>query len=174
MAWAQLRYAGSDTVMPIVEAAQIAFDRGHAGYKLQIQPSGTSSGLRELCTGRAAIVGASRAIKPDEVQACASAKIQYAEIPIALDAVVVVVSAKNAWLKDLTLAESRTVFDPASSGKLMSWKQVRASFPDVPRGGSAVLTTLNSVGLPTLRNKQADLIPCQPQSSDFIAASRIP
>jgi ABC-type phosphate transport system substrate-binding protein len=35
-AQAQLRYAGSDTVEPVIEAAQIAYARGHAGYKLQI------------------------------------------------------------------------------------------------------------------------------------------
>lgn len=131
-AHAQLRYAGSDTVEPVVEAAQIAYARGHAGYKLQIQASGTSSGLRELCSGRAAIVGASRPIKPDEAQACAIAGIQHFEIPVALDAVALVVSAKNTWLKDLTLAEARTLFDPASAGKLTSWKQVRSSYPDTP------------------------------------------
>jgi len=131
-ALAQLRYAGSDTVEPIVEAAQIAYVRGHPDYKIQIQSAGTASGMRELCTGRAAIAGASRPIKPDEAQNCAAAGIQYVETPVALDAVALVVSTKNTWLKDLTLAEARSVFDPASAGKVTSWKQVRASFPDVP------------------------------------------
>ncbi len=131
-AHAQLRYAGSDTVEPVIEAAQIAYGRGHPGYKLQIQAAGTSSGMRELCTGRAAMAGASRPIKADEAQACATAGIQYVEIAVALDAVALVVSTKNTWLKDLTLAEARSVFDPASSGKVNSWKQVRPSFPDIP------------------------------------------
>lgn len=130
-AQAQLRYAGSDTVEPVIEAAQVTFARGHAGFKLQIQSTGTSPGLRELCSGRAALVGASRLIKPDEAQTCAKAGIQYAEIPVALDAVVLVVSTKNTWLKDLTLAELSAVFSPASEGKVTSWKQVRASFPDL-------------------------------------------
>lgn len=130
-AQAQLRYAGSDTVEPVVEAAQVAYLRGHPGFKLQIQSAGTSSGLRELCTGRAAIVGASRPIKADEVQTCAAAGVQYFEVPVALDAVALVVSTKNTWLKDLSLAEARSVFDPASAGKLTSWKQIRASFPDL-------------------------------------------
>jgi phosphate transport system substrate-binding protein len=131
-AQAQLRYAGSDTVEPVIEAAQVAYARGHTGYKLQIQSTGTSPGFRELCSSRAALVGASRLIKPDEAQTCAKAGIQYAEIPVALDAVVLVVSTKNTWLKDLTLAELSTVFSPASEGKVTSWKQVRASFPDLP------------------------------------------
>lgn len=131
-AHAQLRYAGSDTVEPVVNAAQTAYARGHAGYKLQIQASGTGPGIRELCTARAGLVGASRPIKPDEAQSCVSAGVQYVEVPVALDAVVLVVSAKNTWLKELTLAEARTVFDPASAGKTISWKQIRPGFPDVP------------------------------------------
>lgn len=131
-AFAELRYAGSDTVEPVIEAAQVAYARGHSGYKLQLQSLGTSSGFRELCGGRAALVGASRPIKPEEVQACAQANIQYTEIPIALDAVTLIVSSKNTWLKELTLAEARTLFDPASAGKVTSWKQVRSTFPDLP------------------------------------------
>lgn len=131
-AFAELRYAGSDTVEPVIEAAQVAFARGHNGYKLQLQSIGTSSGFRELCTGRAALVGASRPIKPEEVQACAQGNVTYTEVPIALDAVTLIVSSKNTWLKELTLAEARAVFDPASLGKVTSWKQVRSSFPDVP------------------------------------------
>ena len=131
-AQAQLRYAGSDTVEPVIEAAQVAYARGHAGYKVQSQAAGTSSGFRELCSGRAALVGASRPIKPDEAQTCAKAGIQHTEIPVALDAIVLVVSTKNTWLKDLTFAELSTVFSSESSGKLNSWKQVRATFPDTP------------------------------------------
>ena len=137
-ACAEIRYTGSDTLEPVIESAQIAYARGHAGYTVQKQATGTSSGLRELCTGRAALVGASRAIKPDEIKDCAAANIQYAEVPMALDAVVLVVSTKNNWLKDLTFAEVTSLYAPASSGKLMSWKQVRAGFPDTPLRTSGV------------------------------------
>ena len=137
-AFAELRYAGSDTLEPVIESAQIAFARGHAGYKAQIQATGTSSGLRELCTGRAALVGASRTIKPDEIKDCTAANIQYVEVPMALDAVALVVSTKNTWLKDLTFAEVASLYAPASSGKLMSWKQVRPGFPDTPLRTSGV------------------------------------
>ncbi len=128
----QLRYSGSDTVEPLIEAAQVAFARGNAGYKVRIQATGTSSGIRELCTGRAPLVGASRPIKPQEIKECIAAGIQYVEVPLALDAVVMVVSVKNTWLKDLTLAELQTLYAPASNGKLLSWKQLRPSFPDLP------------------------------------------
>lgn len=125
-------YTGSDTVYPVAEAALSAFVRGHAGYKPQIKDPGTSPGLKELCAGRAVMSGASRLMKAEESKACATAGVQITEIPVALDAVVMVVSTKNTWLKDLTLAELSKAFDPSSAGKVTSWKQIRASFPDTP------------------------------------------
>ena len=103
-----------------------------AGYRLPIQSTGTTVGIKELCSGKTAMAGASRPIKPDETRACNAAGVQVSEIPIALDAIALAVSVKNTWLKDLTTAEVQSLFSPASAGKLMSWKQVRPTFPDVP------------------------------------------
>ena len=125
-------YTGSDTVQPLVDAALSAFVRGHPAYKPKVAGPGTSVGFKELCGGRTVMAGASRTIKSDESKACAAAGIQLTEIPVALDAVGVVVSTKNNWLKDLTLAELTKVFDPASAGKVTSWKQIRPTFPDTP------------------------------------------
>lgn len=132
LAQSMMLYTGSDTVQPMVDAALSSFVRGHAAYKPKISGTGTSVGFKELCAGRTVMAGASRAIKAVESKACATAGIQLIEIPVALDAVEIVVSTKNTWLKDLTLAELTSVFDPASAGKLVSWKQVRPSFPDMP------------------------------------------
>ena len=131
-AQAQFRYSGSDTVEPVVSAALVAYVRGHPGYKLQIQSTGTSVGIRDLCAGRTPLAGASRPIKPEEAKICTAAGIQFSEIPVALDALSLVVSTKNTWLKDLTFAELRTVYEPASAGKVTTWKQVRPTFPDTP------------------------------------------
>lgn len=125
-------YTGSNTVYPVAEAALSSFVRGHAGYKPQIKDPGTTPGLKELCAGRTVMSGASRPIKAEELKTCATAGIQVTEIPVALDAVVMVVSTKNTWLKDLTLAELSKAFDPSSTGKVISWKQIRSSFPDTP------------------------------------------
>lgn len=132
LAQASVLYTGSDTVHPVVEAALSAFVRGHSGYKPHLKEPGTSPGLKELCGGRAVMAGASRPIKADESKACAAAGIPITEIPVAIDAVVMVVSTKNTWLKDLTLAELSKIFNSASAGKVTSWKQIRATFPDTP------------------------------------------
>ena len=125
-------YTGSETVYPVAEAALSSFVRGHAGYKPQIKAPGSTPGLKELCAGRTVMAGASRPIKAEELKTCATAGIQVTEIPVAIDAVVAVVSTKNTWLKDLTLAELSKAFDPSSTDKVISWKQIRSSFPDTP------------------------------------------
>lgn len=125
-------YVGSDTVHPIVEAALTAYSRGRPAYKPQMKDSGTGPGLKDLCAGKALTSGASRSIKSDESKACTSAGVQLIDLPVALDAVVLVVSSKNTWLKDMTFAELSKAFDPASAGKITSWKQIRSSFPDLP------------------------------------------
>lgn len=128
----QMHYSGSDSVEPVIEAANGSFLRGHPQFKLQIQANGSSSGLRELCTGRALLVGSSRPIKPEEQRDCTTAGVSAVKIPVAIDAVALVVSRKNTWLKDLTLNEVRNLFSLAAAGKLMNWKQVRQGLPDTP------------------------------------------
>jgi phosphate transport system substrate-binding protein len=130
-AWADLRYAGSDTVEPVVDAARIAFLRGSPAFKLTLSSAGTGSGMRELCTARAFLVGASRPISADERQECAKAGVAPVEIPVGADAVVLVVSNKNSFVKELLLSEVKRIFAPASTGVVTSWKNVRDTFPDL-------------------------------------------
>lgn len=125
-------YTGSDTVQPVVEAALARFIRGHATYKPQMRNLGTTPGFKEFCSGSALLAGASRSINGEESKNCAKSSIPVTEIPVGLDAVALAVSSKNAWLKDLTLAEITKIFDTASAGKITSWKQIRPSFPDMP------------------------------------------
>ena len=127
---AQLRYAGSDTVEPVVDAARTAFSRSHPNFKLTISSVGTSSGLRELCTNRAFFVGASRAIKPDETKECERAGVTPIEVPVGLDAVVLVVSSKNTFVKDLSIDDVKSIYGPQATGKLTSWKALLATFPE--------------------------------------------
>ncbi|NML85756.1 substrate-binding domain-containing protein [Polaromonas sp.] len=125
-------YTGSDTVQPVVEAALVRFVRGRATYKPQMHNVGTTPGFKEFCSGAALLAGASRLINSEESKSCAKSSIPVTEIPVGLDAVALAVSSKNVWLKDLTLAEITKIFDPASAGKITSWKQIRPSFPDTP------------------------------------------
>ena len=49
---------------------------------------------------------------------------------VANDALTVVVNQQNTWAKCLSVAELKKIWEPGS--KVNNWKDVRASFPDVP------------------------------------------
>ena len=67
-----------------------------------------------------------------EIDACKEAGIQYIELPIAYDALTVVVNQKNEWAKSLTVEELKKIWSPSSQGSVKSWKQVNPAFPDTP------------------------------------------
>jgi phosphate transport system substrate-binding protein len=58
--------------------------------------------------------------------------IEYIELPVAFDALTVVVNPKNTFVDNLTVAELKKLWEPDAQGKVTSWRQVRAGFPDKP------------------------------------------
>jgi phosphate transport system substrate-binding protein len=121
---------GSSTVFPITEAVAEEFQKVNPSTKVTIGVSGTGGGFKKFCAGEIAIAGASRPIKPTEEQACAAAKIEYIELPVAYDGLAVVTNAKNTWAKTLTVTELKKLWEPAAQGKITKWNQIRSGFPD--------------------------------------------
>lgn len=124
---------GSSTVYPITEAVAEEFQKDKRGsVKVTVGISGTGGGFKKFCRGETDIANASRPILKQEMESCKSAGLQYIELPVAFDALTVIVNPKNTFVDYLTVAELKTMWEPAAQGKIKSWKQVRASFPDVP------------------------------------------
>ncbi len=124
---------GSSTVYPITEAVAEEFQKSRKNaIKVTVGISGTGGGFKKFCRGETDISNASRPISKKEMEACKEAGIQYYEMPIAFDALTVVINPKNDFVKSLTPAELKTMWEPAATGKVMSWKDVNPAFPDVP------------------------------------------
>lgn len=121
---------GSSTVYPITVAIGERYAAQNAGAGIEILCSGSTAGFRRLVTGEVPISGASRPIKADELAKATKAGIEVIEIPVAFDGLSVVVNKHNAFVDHLTVAELKKIWEPESTIK--SWRQVRASFPDVP------------------------------------------
>lgn len=118
---------GSSTVHPITaEAARRT--RARVDNKF----SGTTAGFRRFCAGETDISNASRPINSAEIETCAAAGVAYVELPIAFDALAVVVNAANNWATSITTDELRKLWAPEAEGKVTRWRQVRASWPDRP------------------------------------------
>ncbi|MFZ4603007.1 MAG: PstS family phosphate ABC transporter substrate-binding protein [Caulobacterales bacterium] len=123
---------GSSTVFPISEAAASGFQTQMGGrVRVTVGESGTGGGFRKFCRGETHIQDASRPITASEMTACANTGVNYIEVPIAFDALSVVVNPSNP-LKEITVADLKKIWQPEAQGRITNWKQVGAGYPDLP------------------------------------------
>lgn len=124
---------GSSTVYPITEAMAEEFQKAKRGaVRVTVGISGTGGGFKKFCRGEIDISDASRPIKKSEMEACRKAGIQYIEMPVAFDALTVVINPKNTWAKNMTVAELKKIWEPGAQGKVTKWIQINPSWPDAP------------------------------------------
>ncbi|MCM2356986.1 MAG: PstS family phosphate ABC transporter substrate-binding protein [Geobacteraceae bacterium] len=124
---------GSSTVYPVTEAVAEDFQKAKKGeIKVTVGISGTGGGFKKFCRGETDISDASRPILKKEMDACKAAGIKYIELPVAYDALTVVVNPKNDWIKSMTVDELKKIWEPAAQGKVTKWNQVNPAWPDAP------------------------------------------
>ena len=124
---------GSSTVYPVTEAVAEEFQKAKKqSVKVTVGISGTGGGFKKFCRGETDISGASRPILKKEMEECKTASIDYFELPVAFDALTVVIHPKNTFIKQLTVAEMKKMWEPGAQGKVMKWKDVNAQWPDQP------------------------------------------
>ncbi len=125
----QLRVDGSSTVYPITAAIAEEFNKlpNAKQVKVTVAYSGTGGGFKKWCLGETDINDASRSIKDEEKKCAAEHKITYIELPVAYDGLTVVTSQKNKFLKSLTLAQLKRIWEPSSTVK--TWKDVDPTWP---------------------------------------------
>ena len=123
---------GSSTVYPITEGIAEEFQKAKKNsIKVTVGISGTGGGFKKFCRGEIDVSNASRPITAKEMEDCAKAGVKYYEIPVAFDALTVVVNPKSP-IKQLSIAELKTMWEPAAQGKVTKWNQVNPAFPDAP------------------------------------------
>lgn len=121
---------GSSTVFPITEAVAEEFQKTNKGVQVSVGVSGTGGGFKKFCAGETDISNASRPIKQEEINSCKAKGIRFVELPIAIEALTVVVNPQNNWVDKLTVSELKKIWEPNSAVK--NWSQVRAGFPNQP------------------------------------------
>jgi phosphate transport system substrate-binding protein len=123
-----IRSDGSSTVGPLMQAAAERFQGENEDARVTVGVSGTGGGFERFCRGETDISNASRPIDDDEKRACSGEGIEFVELPVANDALTVVVNTENDWAQCLTVEQLKTIWQPGS--KVDSWKDVDPSFPD--------------------------------------------
>lgn len=130
---ATVKIDGSSTVFPITEAVAEEFQKQRAGaVRVTVGISGTGGGFKKFCNNEIDIADASRPIKVEEIAACKAKGIEFFELPIAYDALTVVVNPQNNWAGSIKVAELKKMWEPGAQGKITKWSQVRQGWPDAP------------------------------------------
>lgn len=156
---------GSSTVFPITEAIASAYNAEASNpVEVEVSFSGTGGGFEKFCAGQTDISNASRPITTDEIAACDANNVRYYELPVAFDALTVVVNPQNTWAEDITVAELKKIWAPSAQSRITNWSQVRPGWPDQP-------LTLFGPGLDSgTYDYFADVIVGQDTRSDFVAS----
>jgi phosphate transport system substrate-binding protein len=123
---------GSSTVYPVTEAVAEEFQKANKGLKVTVGVSGTGGGFKKFCRGETDISNASRPISASEMADCKKVGVEYYELPVAFDALTVVINPRNTWLRQATVAELKKMWEPAAQGKITRWNQVNPTWPDQP------------------------------------------
>lgn len=127
---AVIKIDGSSTVFPITEAVAEEFQIEKQGrVHVTVGISGTGGGFKKFVRGEIDITDASRPIMKEEMDQARANGIEYIELPIAFDALTVVVNPQNTWVDSMTVAELKKVWEPDAQGKIAQWDQVRPQWP---------------------------------------------
>lgn len=129
-----IKIDGSSTVYPITQAILEKHNQIQSSKPVQIEGavSGTTTGFEKFCAGETDINAASRPILTEEMQACDRSQVRYIELPIAFDAITVVVNKQNTWTDSITVEELKNMWQSEATGKITKWNQVQSTWPDSP------------------------------------------
>jgi phosphate transport system substrate-binding protein len=116
-----IRIDGSSTVAPLTEAVAEQFMAENSGVRVTVGTSGTGGGFEKFCAGETDISDASRAIEPEEEDACGKGGVGYEEVHVATDALTVMVNNENP-VSCLTVDQLAAIWGPDS--QIDSWGEI--------------------------------------------------
>lgn len=123
----EIRLDGSSTVYPVALAIAEEFGIEFPSARVSVAFSGTGAGFEKFCRGETEMSGASRPIKASEAELCATNGIEFVEIPIAGDALTVIVNKENTFATCMTTDELKMAWEPNSG--VTTWADIRPEWP---------------------------------------------
>jgi len=116
-----IRIDGSSTVAPLTEAVAEQFMAENSGVRVTVGTSGTGGGFEKFCAGETDISDASRAIEPEEEEACKKDGVGYEEVHVATDALTVMINNENP-VACLTVDQLAAIWGPDSD--ISNWNEI--------------------------------------------------
>src|SRR5690606_25149961 len=120
---------GSSTVYPVTEAIAEEFRAEAPDVRVTVGVSGTGGGMKKFGRGEIDIVNASRSMNKAEQAAAKENNIAFLELPVAYDGLTVVIHPDNDWVKDITVAELKKIWEPEAQANITRWNQIRPEWP---------------------------------------------
>ena len=121
---------GSSTVVRISEAAQEEFKASNPSITVTVDEHGTGGGFSRYLQNEVDIVDASRPAKPDEEAKAKAQGLDWSRFVVGYDGITLVVNPKNDFVKSLSVAQLKAIWEPGS--KVKTWKDLDSSWPDRP------------------------------------------
>jgi phosphate transport system substrate-binding protein len=117
---------GSSTVAPLTGVAAEEFQKVSKA-RITVGISGTGGGATRFCNGEIDIANASAPYSATQRALCEKNGVKFTELRVATDALTVVVNPRNTWVKCMTTAQLKKVWEPGS--KVQRWSDVDKSWP---------------------------------------------
>jgi phosphate transport system substrate-binding protein len=109
---------GSDTLVNLALKWAEVYMQEHANVRLSVTGGGSGTGIAAMINGTVDIANASRAMKPEEIEAAEANGVTPVEFTVARDAIAVVVHPSNP-VDGLTLQQISDIY----TGRITNWRQ---------------------------------------------------
>jgi phosphate transport system substrate-binding protein len=110
---------GSDTLVNLALAWAETYQTVDPNMTIAVSGGGSGTGLTALINGTADIANASRQMKDEEIESARANGIEPVEIPVAVDALAVIVNLQNP-VSQLTIDQLADIF----TGRITNWSGV--------------------------------------------------
>jgi phosphate transport system substrate-binding protein len=110
---------GSDTLVNLALAWAEAYQTVDPTMTIAVSGGGSGTGITALINGTADIANASRQMKDEEIAAARANGIEPVEIPVAIDAIAIIVNPQNP-VSQLSIDQLADIF----TGRVTNWKEV--------------------------------------------------
>jgi phosphate transport system substrate-binding protein len=114
-----LKVKGSDTMVNLVQALAESYMEKYPEKVISVSGGGSGTGIASIINRQCDIANSSREIKTKEVFQAKQNGLDPLQIPIAIDALAIVVNPNNP-VKKLTVEEVGAIY----AGKIKNWKEV--------------------------------------------------
>ena len=125
-----IKIDGSSTVYKVSQAAAEEYSNAAPNVDISVKYAGTGGGFKSFVKGDLDICDASRPITEKELALCKENSVEFYELPVAFDALTIIVNKDNDWAEQMTVEELKKLWHPDNQTTITKWSQVREGWPD--------------------------------------------